>query len=88
MPKKLQTPTKFKFMTEKSIRAEKYEMTRWQSAQLRAKLPRGVFWTQIERGGIIHWNYTLLQSYLLNGADSPETLALIEEYVSTLPTAA
>ncbi len=63
-------------MTERSIRAEKYEMTRWQSGQLRAKLPRGTYWLQIETGGLIQWNWTLLQSYLFNGADSPEHQAL------------
>jgi hypothetical protein len=85
---KLQTPDKFKFMTERSIRAEKYELTRWQSAQLRSKLPKGVYWLQLESGGLIQWNWALLQSYLVSGADSPETLALVEEYISTLPKAA
>lgn len=88
MTRKIQTPDKFKFMTERSIRAEKYELTRWQSGQLRSKLPKGIYWLQIERGGLIQWNWTLLQSYLLSGADSLETLALVEEYVASLPTAA
>jgi hypothetical protein len=88
MPKKLQTPDKFKFMTERSIRQEKFELTRWQSAQLRAKLSKGIFWIQLEKGGLIHWNVTLLQSYLLNGLESPITQALVEEYVSTLPQVA
>jgi hypothetical protein len=88
MPKKLQTPDKFKFMTERSIRAEKYELTRWQSAQLRSKLPKGVYWLQLESGGLIQWNWTLLQSYLLTGLDSPQTIGLLEEYISTIPKAA
>jgi hypothetical protein len=87
MPKKLQPPEKFKFMTERSIRTEKYEITRWQSAVLRRKLPKGIFWHQIEKGGLIQWNWALLQSYLLNGVDSLETLALVEEYISTIPRA-
>jgi hypothetical protein len=88
MPKKLQPSDKFKFMTERSIKREKYELTAWQSAQLRAKLPSGIYWLQIERGGLIQWNWTLLQSYLLSGADCPNHRALVEEFVSTLPHAA
>ena len=88
MAKKLKNPDKFKFLTERSLQQEKFEMTRWQSAQLRAKLCRGIYWLQIEKGGLIQWNWTLLQSYLVNGADSPETIALVEEYIATLPTAA
>jgi hypothetical protein len=87
MSKQIQTADKFKFYSERSIRAEKYELTRWQSAQLRRKLPKGIYWLQIERGGLLQWNWTLLKSYLLNGADSPETQSLVEEYLSTLPKA-
>jgi hypothetical protein len=86
MPKFIQAPNKFKFMTEATIRAEKYELTRWQSGQLRQELAKGIFWNQIKEGGIIQWNWTLLQSYLLTG-DSPETKALVEEYIATLPKA-
>jgi hypothetical protein len=88
MPKFKQPSDKFKFMTEASIRAEKYELTRWQSGQLRQELQKGIFWNQIKEGGIIQWNWTLLQSYLLHGADSPITQALVEEYIATLPQAA
>jgi hypothetical protein len=88
MPKKRTDPDKFKWFTERSLKQEKFEMTRWQSAQFRAKLPKGIYWLQIEKGGLIQWNWTLLQSYLVNGADSPETIALVEEYIATLPTAA
>jgi hypothetical protein len=87
MSKKLQTPDKFKFMTEKSIKREKYELTAWTSAQLRAKLPKGIYWLQLEKGGLIQWNWTLLQSYLLNG-DCPAHQTLVEEYMSTLPQVA
>lgn len=88
MAKKIQAPDKFKWFTERSIVREKYELTKWQSAQLRAKTQRGVVWNQVERGGIIAWNWTILQSVLLTGVDSPETLALVEEYISTLPQSA
>jgi hypothetical protein len=87
MTKKIQAPDKFKFMTERSIKREKYELTAWQSAQLRAKLSKGIYWLQIEKGGLILWNWCLLQSYLLNG-DCPNHQALVEEYMSTLPKAA
>jgi hypothetical protein len=88
MSKKLQTPDKFKFMTERSIKREKYELTSWQSAQLRSKLPKGIFWQQLEKGGLVQWCWTLLQSYLTHGLDSPITQALVEEYIATLPQAA
>lgn len=84
----MKTETKFVFKTEKTIRENHVEITIWQSAELRRKLPKGIWWLQIERGGLIQWNWTLLQSYLLNGADSPQTLALAEEYIATLPQAA
>jgi hypothetical protein len=90
MPKKIKNsgqPDKFKFMSEKSIRAEKFELTRWQSSQLRSKLPKGIYWLQIEKRGLIQWNWTILQSYLLNGANCLEHQALISEYVETLPKA-
>jgi hypothetical protein len=87
MPKKLQTPDKFMFMTERTIRAEKYELTRWQSGDLRRKLPKSIFWNQLEKGGVVSWCWILLQSYLLTG-DSPQTQALVAEYIATLPTAA
>lgn len=74
-------------MTERSIRAEKYELTRWQSAQLRRKLPKNIYWIQIETGGLIHWNWDMLQNYLLNGMDSAEHQSLLEEYIATLPKA-
>ena len=76
-------PDKFKFMTERTIKREKYELTEWLSAKLRAKLPKGVYWLQLEKGGLIQWNWDLLKSYLLNG-DSPQTQALVDEYMSTL----
>ncbi len=88
MTKKLQPLDKFKFMTERSIKREKYELTAWQSAKLRAKLSKGIYWLQIEKGRLIQWNWTLLQSYMLNGADCPQHRALVEEYIATLPQAA
>jgi hypothetical protein len=87
MSKKAPSSDKFRFITERSIKAEKYELTKWQSADLRRKLQKGIFWSQIERGGLIQWNWVLLQSYILNGLDSPQTIGLIEEYISTLPKA-
>lgn len=88
MARKPNNPDKFKFLTERSLKQEKFEMTRFQSAQLRASLPKGIYWLQIVKGGLIQWNWTLLQSYLLNGSDCPSHQALVEEYISTLPKAA
>ena len=79
-------PDKFKFLTEKSIRQEKFELTRWQSAQLRSKLPRGVYWIQIEKNGLVHFNWDLVSDFLING-DCPSHRALVEDYLATLPKA-
>lgn len=79
---------KFKLMTQRSIKKYKADLTDWQFNNLRTKLPRGIYWFQIEKRGLIHWNWTILQSYLVHGAESPITLALQEEYMATLPKAA
>jgi hypothetical protein len=84
MAKKLQDCDKFKFLSERSVKERKIEFTRWHSAQLRAKLPRGIYWIQIAEKGSIQWNWTILQDYLINGKDRPEHQALIEEYLATL----
>ena len=81
MPKKSQNSDKFRFMTEKSIRQEKFELTRWQSAQLRSKLSKGIYWVRLEKS--IYWNWVILQDYMVNG-DGPHHQNLIDEYVATL----
>ena len=85
--KKIPITDRFRFLTERSIKQDKLELTRFQSAQLRAKLPKGIYWLQIVRGGLIQWNWTLLQDYVING-DRPEHQALVEEYMATLPKTA
>jgi hypothetical protein len=84
MKQKSQPSDRFKFLAERTINSEKLEITRFQSTQLRAKLPKGVYWLQIAKGGLIQWNWTLLQDYLING-DRPDHQALVEEYLMTLP---
>jgi hypothetical protein len=79
---------KFAFLTEAYIKENYIQITPFQSRQLRAKLSLGIYWLQLESRGLIQWNWTLLQSYLLHGADSPITQALVEEYIATLPQAA
>jgi hypothetical protein len=64
------------------------DLTSWQLHRLRSKLPKSIFWLQVEKGGVIHWNVTLLKSYLLHGEDSTEFRSLVEEYMATLPKAA
>jgi hypothetical protein len=86
MAKKLQHHDKFKFITERTLKQEKFEMTRFQSAQLRASLIKGVYWVQIVKGGVIQWNWTLLHHFLLNG-NTEQHQALLEEYMTTLPKA-
>jgi hypothetical protein len=77
---------KFQFLTEKHIRTNLFQLTRWQSAKLRDSLPKGIYWVQLAHGGLYHWNWTLLQDYLVNG-DRPEHRSLVEEFVSSLPSA-
>jgi hypothetical protein len=75
----------FKFLSEAAIREERFDISTWQSAQLRAKLPKGIYWIQpVERGKIL-WNLILLIDYLTSG-DRPEHQILVEEYIATLPS--
>jgi hypothetical protein len=75
----------FKFLSEAAIRAERFDISAWQSAQLRATLPKGIYWIQpVERGKIL-WNLILLIDYLTSG-DRPEHQILVEEYIATLPS--
>jgi hypothetical protein len=85
--KKISNTDRFRFLTERSIKQDKIELTRFQSSQLRAKLPKGIYWLQIANGGLVQWNWTLLQDYLING-DRPEHQSLVEEYMAALPKAA
>jgi hypothetical protein len=78
---------KFTYLTEAYITENYVQLTPYQSRQLRAKLPKGIYWLQIEKGGLVQWCWCLLQSYLLNG-DCPAHQALVEEYISTLPQVA
>ncbi len=84
--KKTIATDKFKFLTEKSIRRDKFELTQWQSASLRKQLPRGLYWVQMNGSRIISWNWDLTWDYLQNG-DCSSHQRLVEEYVSTLPKA-
>ena len=89
MSKKAQPPTtNFTFLTEGTIRRHHIEITRHQSVQLRAKLPKGIYWLQIEKRGLIQWNWVLLQSWMLHGEQSTEHQALLAEYMDTLPKSA
>ena len=88
MAKTLQKPDKFKLYSQKSLQELKADLTRWQLSQLRGKLERGIYWFQLEKGGVIHWNWTLLQSYILHGEHSTEHIALVAEYMDTLPKSA
>ena len=75
---------KFKFIFEKEIRRDLLDLTVPQSIHLREILPKGTYWVQLFKRGLIAWNYTLLSSYLRNGMDSPEHQALLAEYEASL----
>jgi hypothetical protein len=85
--KKTPRNDRFKFIKERTIREEKFELTRFQSGDLRRKLPKNIYWCQLASGSLVMWNWTLLQSYLLNG-DCPQHQALVDEFLATIPTAA
>jgi hypothetical protein len=74
---------RFQFMTEAFIRENYIQITPFQSKSLRSKLPKGIYWLQITKGGLIQFNWTLLQDFLVNG-DRPDHQKLVEEYLSTL----
>lgn len=78
---------KFRFLTEKFVKQNYIQITTFQSAKLREKLPRGIYWIQMIERGVVLWNWDLLQDYLTRG-DRPEHQALVEEYLKSLPTAA
>jgi hypothetical protein len=77
---------KFRFITERTLRQESIEITRNQSAALRAKLPKGIYWIQ-PTGRTILWCQTLLVDYLVNG-DCRSHQALVEEFLAGLPQSA
>lgn len=79
---------KFAFLTEGYITENYVQLTPYQSRKLRAKLPRSIYWLQLEKGGLVQWCWVLLHSYLTHGLESPITQALVEEYIATLPQAA
>lgn len=76
---------KFRFVTEAYIQENYLQLTPHQSSQLRSRLPRSIYWMQITDRGLVHWNWILLHSYLLWGADSSKHQALLEEYMANLP---
>jgi hypothetical protein len=78
---------KFTFLTEAYIKKNYVQLTPHQSLKLRGLLPKGIYWIQVVERGLIHWNWTLLQDYLVRG-DRPEHQALVEDYLASLNTAA
>jgi hypothetical protein len=86
MPQKMtQAKPKFQFLTEKYINANLFQLTRWRTAKLRESLPKGIYWVQVAQGGQCHWNWTLLQDFLVNG-DRPEHQELVSEFLRSLPS--
>ena len=77
----------FKFVSESTIRKDYIDLSPWQSIELRAKLPKFLYWIQPTERGKIIWNIDLLQSFLLQG-DCPQHQALVDEFLATIPQAA
>jgi hypothetical protein len=78
----------FKYVSESTIRKDYIDLSPWQFIELRAKLPKSIYWVQPQERGKVHFNIDLLQSYLLNGLDSPAHQTLVDEFLATLPQAA
>ena len=57
------TTRKFVFISESTVKRDYYAISAWQSAQLRKKLSKHIFLTQIQAKGSIQWNIVLLQAY-------------------------
>jgi hypothetical protein len=82
-------PRTFQFLSETTIRREHFDLTKWQSADLRTKLAHRIYWVQPVVRGKILWNVDLLTDYMINGdVDRPQHQALVEEYLASLPHAA
>jgi hypothetical protein len=80
---------KFVFVTEKFIRENHQQLSRYQFERLRMTLPKSIYWIQpCGKGGSVLWNLPLFLSAMANGAESPQTHSLTAEYMATLPTAA
>ncbi len=80
-------PRIFKFLSESAIRKDHFDLTSWQSLNLRSKLAHRIYWVQPVARGKVLWNIELLTDFIING-DRPEHQDLVEEFIATLPTAA
>ena len=75
---------RFQFMTEAFIRENYIQFTPFQSSYLRGILPKGIFWVQIKKGGLVQWNWTLLSDYICNDKINQ---SLVDQYLATLQKA-
>ena len=79
---------KFIFKTQRYIRENHAQLSKHHFGELCKVLPKNVYWIQPAPRGTVLWNWGLLESYLLIGAEDPTHRSLLEEFVSTLHTAA
>jgi len=73
----VKTTEHFPFVGTKELRAH-FNIGKFGEASLRSKLPRGIYWTKLDRK--ILWNFRLLQSFLLRG-DCPDHQRLVEQFL-------
>ncbi|MDX1977187.1 MAG: hypothetical protein SFT94_05895 [Pseudanabaenaceae cyanobacterium bins.68] len=76
--------TNFPFVSTLMLRSH-FAIGKFGEAQLRAKLPKNLYWIQPNRK--VLWNFKLVQDYLING-DGAEHQKLRESFLATLPKAA
>jgi hypothetical protein len=61
-------------------------MAKAQRVALMKRLPSPIYHHQFPGGKKVFWNWVLVQDYLMRGnTTDPAHLALVEEYVATLP---
>jgi hypothetical protein len=86
MSPKKQNATNFRFVTERFIFDYHHQLTRSQFERVRGDLPKSIFWIQPSgKGGRVLWNLPLFLSFMAMGSESPQTIALVDEYLSSLP---
>jgi hypothetical protein len=73
--------TLFPFIGTVELR-EHYVLGKFWEAKLKQELPSPLYWIQPDKK--ILWNFRLIQSYLLNGLESSQHQALVEEYLTML----
>lgn len=74
---------RFPFVSKREL-TEHFQLSNYQQADLKRKLPSPIYWIQPVPGGNNLWNLCLIRSFLLNGLDSEAHKRLVEEFIATM----